>query len=181
VRAAVSFDFRHVMGGLEIVPPLVGILQTARRYPDFLARLARTATDHRPPLDFLGRISVRKGSGTEGRIDLKQGGIVPIASLARFHALSNGITISATLDRLVAAEEVGGLDGETAQALREAFTIVCDIRVKHHAACIRAGAAPDNLIDPDTLPPLERASLREAFLAVARAQKQLGRYVPLGL
>jgi len=181
VRAAVSFDFRHVMGGLEVVPPLVGILQTARRYPDFLGRLARTATDHRPPLDFLGRISVRKGNGAQGRIDLKQGGIVPIASLARFHALSNGITISATLDRLVAAEEVGGLDREIAQALREAFTIVCDIRIQHHAACIRAGEAPDNLIDPDKLPPLERASLREAFLAVARAQKQLGRFVPLGL
>ena len=127
----------------------------------------------------LGGISVRKGAGQKDG-STSQGGIVPIAS-SRFHALSNGITISATLDRLVAAEEVGGLDGETAQSLREAFTIVCDIRIKHHAACIRAGAPPDNLIDPDTLHPLERASLREAFLAVTRAQKQLGRYVPLGL
>jgi CBS domain-containing protein len=181
VRAAVSFDFRHVMGGLEIVPPLVGILQTARRYPDFLRRLARTATDRRPPLDFLGRISARSGERTRGLIDLKQGGIVPIASLARFHALSNGITISATLDRLVAAEEVGGLERETAEALREAFTIVCNIRLERQAACIQAGDTPDNLIDPQKLPPLERASLREAFLAVARAQKQLGRFIPLGL
>ena len=81
----------------------------------------------------------------------------------------------------VAAEEVGGLDSETAQALREAFTIVCKVRLEHHAACIQAGEAPDNLIDPAELPPLERASLREAFLAIARAQKQLGRFVPLGL
>jgi CBS domain-containing protein len=181
VRAAVSFDFRHVMGGLEIVTPLVGILQTARRYPDFLRRLARTATDRQPPLDFRGRISVRSGNGTRGLIDLKQGGIVPIASLARFHALSNGITISATLDRLVAVEEVGGLERETAEALREAFTIVCNIRLERQAACIQAGKPPDNLIDPLKLPPLERASLREAFLAVARAQKQLGRFIPLGL
>jgi CBS domain-containing protein len=181
VRAAVSFDFRHVMGGLNIVPPLVGILQTARRYPDFLRRLARTATDWRPPLDFLGRISVRRGEGSRGRIDLKLGGIVPLASLARFHALSNGITISSSLDRLVAAEEVGGLERETAEALREAFTIVCDIRLEHHAACIKAGETPDNLIDPEELRPLERASLREVFLAIARAQKQLGRFVPLGL
>ena len=181
VRAAVSFDFRHVMGGLEIVPPLVGILQTARQYPDFLRRLARTATDPRPPLDFLGRISVRSRDSTRGLIDLKQGGVVPIASLARFHALSNGITISATLDRLVAAEEVGGLERETAEALREAFTIVCNIRLERQAACIQAGETPDNLIDPQQLPPLERASLREAFLAVARAQKQLGRFIPLGL
>jgi CBS domain-containing protein len=181
VRAAVSFDFRHVMGGLEIVPPLVGILQTARRYPDFLRRLARTATDPRPPLDFLGRISARSGEGTRGLIDLKQGGIVPIASLARFHALSNGITISATLDRLVAVEEVGGLERETAEALREAFTIVCNIRLERQASCIQAGETPDNLIDPQKLPPLERASLREGFLAIARAQKQLGRFIPLGL
>jgi CBS domain-containing protein len=181
VRAAVSFDFRHVMGGLEVVPPLVGILQAARQYPDFLRRLARTATDRRPPLDFLGRISARPGDGTRGLIDLKQGGIVPIASLARFHALSNGITISATLDRLVAAEEVGGLERETAEALREAFTIVCNIRLERQASCIQAGKTPDNLIDPQQLPPLERASLREAFLAVARAQKQLGRFIPLGL
>ena len=181
VRAAVSFDFRHVMGGLEIVRPLVGILQTARQYPDFLRQLARTATDWQPPLDILGRLSVRRSGDGRGRLDMKQGGVVPVASLARFHGLSNGITISSTLDRLVAAEEVGGLDRNTADALREAFTIICTIRLERHAARIRAGEPPDNLVDPRELPPLERASLREAFQAVARAQKQLGRFVPMGL
>ena len=43
-------------------------------------------------------------------VDLKKGGIVPIANLGRFHALANGITISPTLDRLIAAEELGALD-----------------------------------------------------------------------
>ena len=181
VRAAVSFDFRHVMGGLEIVRPLVEILQTAREFPDFLRRLARTATDWRPPLNFRGRISARRGHDPEGRIDMKQGGVVPVASLARFHALANGITISPTLDRLVAAEEVGGLERETAQSLREAFTIICDIRLGRHAACIHGGTVPDNFVSPEELPPLERASLREAFHAVAKAQKQLGRFVPMGL
>ena len=139
-----------------------------------------TATDCRPPLDFRGRLSVRRKDGG-GQLDLKLGGIVPIASLARFHALSNGITISSTLDRLVAAEEVGALDRESAQALREAFTAVCKVRLEHHAACIQHGVPPDNLIDPRGLPPLERATLREAFLAIARAQKQLGRFIPLGM
>ena len=81
----------------------------------------------------------------------------------------------------MAAEEVGGVERETAEALREAFTIVCDIRLERHTACIKAGETPDNLIDPEELRPLERASLREVFLAIARAQKQLGRFVPLGL
>jgi CBS domain-containing protein len=181
VRAAVSFDFRHALGGLEIVPPLVKILRTASRYPDFLRRLARTATDIRPPLDFRGRLAVRRAGDERGTVDLKLGGIAPIASLARFHALANGITISATLDRLVAAEETGGLDRETAQALREAFSLVCTVRLEHHAARIRAGLLPDNLIVPRQLPPLKRAALRESFLAVSRAQKQLSRFVPYGM
>jgi CBS domain-containing protein len=175
VRAAVSFDFRHVVGGLDIAGPLVEILRRAREYPDFVAALARTATDFRPPLRFRGHIREKAG-----KIDLKLGAVVPIANLARFHALSNGITISATLDRLVAAEEVGALDRATAQALREAFTIVSRVRLEHHAVCVAAARQPDNLVEPSELAPLARAELREALRAVAGAQKQLARFVPLG-
>ena len=60
VRAAVAFDFRQVAGGLDVVAPLAAVIRDARRHPDFIARLARTATDwkvsvsrrgfcHRPP------------------------------------------------------------------------------------------------------------------------------------
>jgi CBS domain-containing protein len=173
VRAAVSFDFRPVVGGLAIVPPLVEIVQAAPRHPDFLARLARTATDFRPPLGFRRRLPEH--------LDVKRGGVVPIANLARFHALANGVTISRTLDRLIAVEEMGALGRETAQGLREAFTIVTRVRLQHHAARIQAGEEPDNLVDPAELPPLARLDLQEALRAVADAQKQLGRYVPLGM
>jgi CBS domain-containing protein len=173
VRAAVSFDFRHVVGGLQIVPPLVELVQAAPRHPDFLARLARTATDLRPPLGFRRRLPEH--------LDIKRGGVVPIANLARFHALANGITISRTLDRLVAVEELGGLDRDLARGLREAFTIVTRVRLQHHAAQIEAGTEPDNLIDPGELPPLARLDLQEALRAVADAQKRLSHFVPLGL
>ncbi len=181
VRAAVAFDFRHVIGGLEIVPPLVELLQTAHRYQGFLARLARTATDVRTPVRFGRGIVHRRREPEAHAIDIKLGAVLPIANLARFHALANGVTISATLDRLVAVEQLGALAPATAQSLREAFTIVSRVRLEHHAARIQAGLAPDNLVDPDELPPLARADLREALRAVAAAQKQLGRYVPLGL
>ena len=174
IRANVAFDFRAVAGGLEVTPKLVGILRDARNHPDFLRRLARSATDFKPPLGFRGALA-------EKSFDLKKGGAIPIANLARFHALANGITISSTLDRLVAAQELGALEAETASALREAFEIVSRIRLDHHAACIEAGRDPDNVIDPKDLPPLTRVYLREAFRAVAAAQKQLGVYVPLGM
>ena len=83
-------------------------------------------------------------------IDLRRLGVVPIANLARFHALANGITISSTLDRLVAAEALGALDKETAQSLREAFTFIWQVRLDHHAQQIRDGRSPDNLIRPNS-------------------------------
>jgi CBS domain-containing protein len=181
IRATVAFDFRHVSGGLDVVPPLVEILRRAREHPDFLRRLARTATDFKPPLGFRGSIVVERDGSGSGHLDIKRGGQLPIANLARFHALASGITISATLDRLVAAEELGTLDTEAAQALREAFEIATHVRLHHHAAQIEAGQTCDDRVDPDQLPPLARRQLREAFRAIADAQKRLGVYVPPGI
>jgi CBS domain-containing protein len=177
VRAAVAFDFRHVAGGLQIVRPLVEIEREAPAHPDFLRRLARTATDFEPPLGFRGKLQV----DDDGRIDLKRGGVVPIANLARFHALQSGVTVSSTIPRLRAAAHAGTLDGERAAALEEAFELVTRIRLEHQAAEVEAGLAPTNRVDPDDLPPLARGQLRSALRLVADAQHALSRFVPLGM
>src|SRR5438067_2156384 len=180
IRATVAFDFRHGGGGLEIVPPLVQMLRTAPGHPDFVRRLARTATDFKPPLGFRGAFVVERAGEEIGTLDIKRGGIIPIVNLARFHALAHGITISATIDRLVAARDAGGLEEEVAGALIEALGIVSRIRLEHHAAKIEAGEQPDNLIDPSQLPPVVRLELREAFRSITHAQKRLGAFVPQG-
>jgi len=181
IRATVAFDFRHVGGGLEIVPPLVAVLREAKNHQDFIRRLARTATDFRPPLGFRGSLVLERDGEGSGRLDIKRGGLIPVVNLARFFALSNGITISPTLDRLVAADEVGAVEAETAAALREAFVVFARVRLQHHAAQLEAGRTPDNMIDPSELPPLTRRELREAFRVIAQTQKRLNVYVPLGL
>jgi CBS domain-containing protein len=177
VRAAVAFDFRHVAGGLDVVAPLAAVVRDARRHPDFIARLARTATDVKVPLGRRGRVVTDR----DGRIDLKLGGALPIANLARLHAFAAGITISGTVDRLVAAQETGRLDAETATALREAFETVTRVRLERHAECLADGRPADNRVDPEALPPLRRAALREALRAVTDAQRQLSVYVRLGM
>src|SRR6478672_5615761 len=177
VRAAVAFDFRDVVGGLEIVRPLVEIERLAPNHPDFIRRLARTATDFTPPTGFRGRLTL----DDDGRIDLKRGGVVPIANLARFHALQAGVTISSTVGRLHAAEAGGTLDRETVAALLEAFALMTRLRLEHQAAQVEAGAEPDNRIDPGALPPLTREQLKSAFRAVSEAQHALSRFVPLGM
>ncbi len=173
VRALVSFDFRHVAGGLDIAASLVPVLQSAKDYREFLAVLARNAVEYRPPLGFRGHLAV--GRRHDRTIDVKAGGTTPIANLARFYALANGITISSTVDRLAAAEEAGALRATTAQSLRESFAIVLRVRLENHAAQIRAGRTPDNLVEPAAFPPLARTELREALRAIAGAQKHLSR------
>jgi CBS domain-containing protein len=177
VRAAVAFDFRHVAGGLDIVRPLVSIERQAPGQADFIRRLARTATDFAPPLGRRGKLA----TGGDGTIDLKRQGIVPIVNLARFHAISAGVTVSPTLDRLTAAESAGQLDGETASALREGFELVMRLRIEHQAEQADRGAPPDDRLAPRDLAPLTRSQLVDAFRVVAAAQKQLSRYVPLGM
>ena len=56
---------------------------------DFIARLARTATDFTPPLGRRGRLA----TDDLGMIDLKKHGIIPIVNLARFHAISAGFVL----------------------------------------------------------------------------------------
>jgi len=182
IRATVALDFRQVAGGLEVAEPLVTILRDGHNHPDFIRRLARTATDFKPPLGFRSAFATKRDDGTpHGQIDLKRGGMLPIVNLARFHALKSEVTISPTLDRLVAVEELGALPAEEATALREAFRCVWRLRLAHHAARVAMGVEPDNLVDPSELPPLEREELREALRAIVRAQKRLDVYVPSGI
>jgi CBS domain-containing protein len=179
IRATVSFDFRHGSGGLEIVAPLLAVIREAPGHPLFLQQLSRTAAAPKPPLRFPGSFATDK----EGKIDIKRRGIIPIVNLARYHAIANGVTISATVDRLTAAAESGALDAAVAEGLTEAFGIVMRVRLQHHAAQIEAGGTVgevDNLIDPDQLPPVARRELREAFRVVALAQKHISSYAPQG-
>jgi CBS domain-containing protein len=177
VRAAVSFDFRQVAGGLDIVRPLVAIERQAPRHPDFVARLARTATDFTPPLGRRGKLI----TNDDGRIDLKKQGIIPIVNLARFHAIAAGITVSSTLERLTATEAAGQLSGEASSELREVFELLLGLRVDQQVAQVERGEQPRNMLDPRGLPTLARSQMVQAFQVIAGHQKQLARYVPIGM
>jgi CBS domain-containing protein len=181
IRATVGFDFRHGAGGLAIAAPLAERVRRAREHPDFIRQLARTATDYPVALGFRERLAVARRGPDAGKLDLKRQAVIPLVNLARFHALSNGITISPTLDRLDAAQASGGLDADTAEALREAVAVIGRLRLEHHAVQIAAGQAPDNLLDPGELAPIAQTDLREALRSVARAQKRLRVYVPPGI
>jgi CBS domain-containing protein len=155
----------------------VTIERQAPAHPDFVARLARTATDFTPPLGRRGRLA----TDDEGLIDLKRRGIIPIVNLARFHAIAAGVTVSSTLERLAATQAAGQLSAEASSELREVFELILRLRLEQQVAQVERGEELGNLLDPGQLPPLTRNQMVQAFQVIAQHQKLLGRYVPIGL
>jgi CBS domain-containing protein len=147
------------------------------RTPDrelMLRRLAAAALAERPPTGFLRDFVLHSSGERKGVLDIKHGGLLPIETLARWSGLVARVSAASTRARLDASEKAGTLSADDAAILREAFELVCELRMEHQVKQLRAGEAPDDLIDPKTLTPLTRGALKDAFKAVARVQRGIG-------
>ena len=171
--ASVVFDFRQVAGPLDVGPTLSRVVRTAAGHGGFMGRLAALALAHEPLAGRFRDFNVEGSGPHTGTLDLKHGGIVPITDIARFHALSAGVSTHRTLDRLRMAAELGRIDQQTRAGLEEAFTLMWQLRLDHQVACFRSGEPADDFIDPDGLSPVRRQGLREAFRLITRAQETL--------
>ncbi len=165
IEAANFFDFRAV-GGTLSVGPLNEILYLAGRERIFLAHLARASLMFEPPLGLFRQVKEE-----EDGVDLKRGGIIPIVSLARLHALEAGVQARPTLERLPAAAAAGGLSKEGAETLAEAFRFLLRIRLRAQIKATRAGQPPGNCVQLEDLSPLERTHLKETFVAIREHQQ----------
>jgi CBS domain-containing protein len=153
----------------------------ARSHSELLRLLAQFALKFRPPTGFLRDFVVEHSGERRGQLDIKHGGLVPIADLARWAGMAAGAASGSTVERLRAAEAAGTLEGPDARTLIEAFGFIFSLRLDHQVEQLRHGGVPDNFIDPKTLNPLARSYLREAFRAVASVQSGLANELSLGV
>jgi CBS domain-containing protein len=143
-----------------------------------LRRLAQAALAVKPPTGFR-RHRVLMWSGEGNVLDIKRGGLLPIEALARWSGLAAGVGAASTRARIETSEAAGTLTTDDAATLRDAFELVCELRMEHQVDQLRNGEVPDNLIDPKGLTPLTRTALKEAFRAVARIQRGVGQQLEL--
>jgi CBS domain-containing protein len=68
----------------------------------------------------------------------------------------------------------GTLSADSGAELGEAFRFLLELRLRHQAAQVRAGEAPDDFIDPGELGSIERSGLRETFRTIRGEQQLLG-------
>ena len=169
---SVLVDSRPVWG-IHAGTPVAEEFCLAPRHPGLLRQLARFALSYRPPTGFLRGLVVEHSGERRGQLDLKHGGVVPIVDLARWAAMSAGVTCTSTAERLRVAGDAGTLSPSDARTLLEAHELIVGLRIEHQIEQLNAGTAPDDYIDPGTLSPLTRSYLKEAFRAVAAVQKRV--------
>jgi CBS domain-containing protein len=179
ILVSLVVDGRPVWG-VRTAPRVPDAFLDARRNPQLLRLLARFALSHRPPTGFLRGLVVEDSGEHRGRLDLKHGGMVPIVDLARWAGLAAGVSSASTTARLRAAADAGTLDADDARVLEEAFELIAGLRLTHQIAQIKTGEAPDDFVDPGTLSPLTRASLKDVFRAVAGVQRRIANELRVG-
>lgn len=168
------FDLRAVHDPLGLYLGLQeAIVAEAHANRIFLAYLAATALQGRPPLGFFRNLVVIAGGEHAKTLDLKHGGLLPIIDLTRVHALAAGVTGVSTQERLTAAAMPGGLSAQGASELRDAFELIGIMRARHQAEQIRTGISPDNFLAPGALSPQNRAHLKDAFGIINLMQRAL--------
>ena len=179
ILASVLVDSRPVWG-VHTGTPVSDTFRLAHEHPDMLRLLARFALSQRPPTGFLRGLVVEHSGEHRGRLDLKNGGVIPIADLARWAGMAAGVTGASTTARLRAAGEAGTLPAADAKTLEEAFDLISSLRLEHQVGQLRRGEEPDNHVDPAQLSALTRTYLREAFRAVASIQRGIAAELRMG-
>jgi CBS domain-containing protein len=172
ILTSVIVDNRPVWG-VHTGTPVADTFRLASGYPRLLRMLARFALSHRPAARRFRGLMVDQGGEHAGMIDLKLGGLIPIVDLARWGAMSAGVTSATTTERLRAAAEAGTLSPADAHTLQDAFELINNVRLEHQVAQLREGRRPDNHVDPEALSSLMRLQLRQALRAVAVIQKRI--------
>ncbi len=173
LSSLIFFDFRAVHGDLLLAERLRAFLgQEVRDKSLFLAHMAGIASHNRPPLDFLGKFNCERKGPHKGQFNIKINALCPIIDAARLSALETKLYHTSTLERLKALRDRSGTVCKFSEELEEAFEFLMSLRLKHQFRQMQDGIEPDNFINPNSLRPMERILLKEAFKLILTVQEK---------
>jgi CBS domain-containing protein len=174
VHASLFFDLRQVAGDPEPGQSLwAWVCERAPGSVLFLRYLAQDAVSRPSPLDWFGRIRVKRSGPRRGRIDLKASAVFPLTQALRVCALSLGLQVTHTLDRLTGVEAAGLLRRTEVADVREAYDTIFRLRLAHQLRCLEEEHAPDNFLDPGGLSRGDRLLLKDALRTITWLQSFL--------
>jgi CBS domain-containing protein len=181
ILISVLVDGRPVWDEDAATATLAGTLASARHHRAMMRGLARLAVAAKPPTGFFRDFVVSHGGARSGTLDIKRGGLLPVVDIARWAGMAAGVASGTTPERLHAAQQAGVVHPETAATLEVAFDLLTGLRMSHQVDALRGGRPPDDDIDPRQLDALTRRYLKDAFRAIASAQRGIANDIDVGV
>ena len=146
------------------------VMRLRPRSLDFLHDFTQEATAVKPPTGFVRGFVVDHRGVHRGELDLKRGGMLPVAAIGRWVAVVTGDSRGGTRDRLDRGQRAGLLSQDEAETLDSAFEQIYELLLKRDLTAIATGVAPTTYVDPHELDTLSRRHLRETFRSIASIQ-----------
>jgi PAS domain S-box-containing protein len=173
LQAKIFFDFRSALGEPDLLAALrAHLAREIAGEPRFLHLLARSVLQYEPPLRTFGGFALEKGEADRATFDVK-GVMAQIVDYVRLRALQHGIAATGTLERLDALAAAGALRAETAGELAASYRFLMDLRLQRQARRLLDRLEPDNRIEPESLTPEVRRTLKDVFAHVKALQTLL--------
>ncbi len=159
--------------GLALGRSVTDALADATRSFDFTEGVLNLALHYRPPTGFVRDFVVEHSGEHRGELDLKHGGLVPVASIARWAAIVTRDVRGSTTERLHRAQQAGLLTADEASSLTGAFEEIFGLVMAREIEAIKEGRRPSRYLAPGDLDSLTRRLLRETFRVISAVQATL--------
>lgn len=175
LNASIFFDLRPLAGNLDLGERLRAMVApSVQRSARFQKLMSDNAQRSNPPR-FLASGVLGMLAPETGSIDLKLQGTMPMVDVARLLCLANGIIQSGTVARIDALIENAVVDANEGRGWIDGFNFLqgLRLRVQHLHSAESPRITNPNLIDLDTLSPLDRRILVEALRQVRKALQRL--------
>ena len=155
----IFFDFIPVAGDMELAERLrANALAAAGSSRVFLTMMGAAFSNYSAPIGLFGRIKT-----TDGRVDLKLKGILPIISGSRIMALQHAIAETSTRARVNALVDEKVLNDSDAMGLKESHEFIQGIILRQQIADITQGVEPSSWVNPQMLSPWQSGKLKTAL------------------
>ncbi|MBX9992885.1 DUF294 nucleotidyltransferase-like domain-containing protein [Phreatobacter oligotrophus] len=159
----IFFDARAVHGDMGLADTLFDeAFAAAHRAPMLAKLLAEQIGTFHPPLTLFGGLKL-----TDGRVDLKIGGLFAVVAAARCLALRHGIAARSTRGRINALAEMGIGGAEDLERWRDAHGVLVQAILQQQISDIEAGRPPGNRVDPAMLGKAGQARVKTALRDLA--------------
>lgn len=167
----IFLDFRYIYGRQSLYYLLRNfVIRSFRNNLPMLRFLVEDNLTKKIPLNIFRRIQTERSGEHRDQLNLKSSASVHMVDCTRVLALSEGLLVTNTFERLEGLGKREALKQEDVELLIAAYESIMMLRIRDSLEKMKRGERPDNYINPDELSSREQLLLRDALIMVRRLQ-----------